>query len=93
MKLTLPGISAWQGSMVEIPINTTTLTGLGIIGGNIKITFNQNILTPVGYNSTGTLLSGYSNILLNTSVPGTVTLAFAGTTALYRFRCLIVPAI
>lgn len=82
MKLTLPTTSAWQGSMVEIPITTTALTGLGIIGGNIKITFNQNILTPVGYNSTGTLLSGYSNILLNTSVPGTVTLAFAGTTAL-----------
>jgi hypothetical protein len=82
MKLTLPTTSAWQGSMVEIPITTTALTGLGIIGGNIKITFNQNILTPIGYNSTGTLLSGYSNILLNTSVPGTVTLAFAGTTAL-----------
>ena len=82
MKLTLPTTSAWQGSMVEIPITTTSLTGLGIIGGNIKITFNQNIITPVGYNSTGTLLSGYSNILLNTSVPGTVTVAFAGTTAL-----------
>jgi hypothetical protein len=82
MKLTLPTTSAWQGSMVEIPITTTSLTGLGIIGGNIKITFNQNILTPVGYNSTGTLLSGYSNILLNAAVPGTVTLAFAGTTAL-----------
>ena len=47
----------------------------------LKLHFNQNILTPVGYNSTGTLLSGYSNILLNTSVPGAVTLAFAGTTA------------
>ena len=82
MKLTLPTTSAWQGSMVEIPITTTALNGLGIIGGSIRITFNQNILTPVGYNSTGTLLSGYSNILLNTSVPGAVTIAFAGTTAL-----------
>jgi hypothetical protein len=83
MKLTLPtGITAWQGSMVEIPINTTTLTGLGIISGNIKVTFSQNILTPVGYNNTGTLLSGYSNILLNTTSPGSVTIAFAGTTTL-----------
>jgi hypothetical protein len=82
MKLTLPTTSAWQGSMVEIPITTTTLSGLGIIGGNIKITFNQNILTPIGYNTTGTLLSGYSNILLNTSLSGAVTLAFAGTTPL-----------
>jgi hypothetical protein len=82
MKLTLPTTSALQGSMVEIPITTTALNGLGIIGGSIRITFNQNILTPVGYNSTGTLLSGYSNILLNTSVPGAVTVAFAGTTVL-----------
>jgi hypothetical protein len=89
MKLTLPTTSAWQGSMVEVPITTTSLTGLGIIGGNIKITFNQNILTPVGYNSTGTLLSGYSNILLNTSVPGSVTVAFAGTTALTGSGVLI----
>ncbi len=82
MKLTLPTTSALQGTMVEIPITTTALNGLGIIGGNIKISFNQNILTPVGYNTTGTLLSGYSNIVLNTSVPGSVTMAFAGTTAL-----------
>jgi len=83
MKLTIPtGITAWQGSMVEIPINTTSLTGLGIIAGNIKITFNQNILSPWVYISSGTLLSGYSNISLNTSTPGQIILAFAGTTPL-----------
>ena len=82
MKLTLPAASALQGTTVDIPITTTSLTGLGIIGGNIKITYNQNILTLTGYSQTGTLLSGYSNILLNPSVPGTVNLAFAGTTAL-----------
>ncbi len=36
MKLTLPTTSAWQGSIVEIPITTTSLTGLGIIGGKYK---------------------------------------------------------
>ncbi len=82
LKLTLPTTNALQGSMVEIPITTTSLNGLGIISGNITITFNQNILLPVGYNSSGTLLSGYSNIIVNTSVPGSVTLAFAGTTPL-----------
>jgi len=82
MKLTLPVTSALQGAIVDIPITTTSLTGLGIIGGNIKITYNQNILTLTGYNQTGTLLGGYSNIVLNPSVPGVANLAFAGTTAL-----------
>ena len=82
MKLTLPTTSALQGTIVEIPITTTSLTGLGILSGNINITFNQNILTLVGYNQTGTLLSGYSNILLNSPVNGAASLAFAGTTAL-----------
>lgn len=81
MKLTLPVTSALQGTTVDIPITTTSLTGLGIVGGNIKITYNQNILTLTGYNQAGTLLSGYSNIVLNPSTPGVVNLAFAGTTA------------
>lgn len=82
MKLTLPSVSEWQGATIEIPITTTTLTGLNIKSGEIKITFNGNILTPTGYNTTGTLLAGYSNIIMNNSVTGAVTFAFAGTTAL-----------
>jgi hypothetical protein len=89
LKLTLPAISALQGTIVEIPVTTTSLTGLGIIGGNIRITFNQNIISPVGYNVTGTLLSGYSDIQLNPAVPGQLNLAFAGTTALTGTGVLI----
>ncbi len=82
MKLTLPNVSEWQGGTIEIPINTTSLTGFNIKSGEIRFSFNGNILTPTGFNTSGTLLQGYSNILLNTTVPGQVTLAFAGTTAL-----------
>lgn len=82
MKLTLPSVSEWQGASIEIPINTTSLTGHNIVSGEIRYTFNSNILTPTGYVTTGTLLAGYPNILLNTSVPGQVTIAFAGTTPL-----------
>lgn len=89
LKLTIPSTSAWQGSIIDIPINTTSLNGLGIIGGIIKITFNQNLLTPVGYNQSGTLLNGYPNLILNTSVPGIVTLVFAGTTPLTGSGVLI----
>ena len=82
MKLTLPDTSEWQGETIDIPIYTTSLTGLGIVSGDIKFTFNGNILTPTGYNTTGTMLEGYSNILMNNTISGALNLSFAGTTPL-----------
>ena len=82
LKLTIPDTSAWQGSMVEIPVYISDVTGLNIISGNFCITFNQNILTAINYNKTGSLLEGYSNILFNNSHPGELLVAFAGTTPL-----------
>ena len=89
MKLTLPSVSEWQGGTIEIPITTTSLTGYGLLSGEIKITFNGNILTPTGYNTTGTLLQGYSNISMNNTIAGSTTFAFAGTTALAGTGILI----
>ena len=82
MKLSMPSVSEWQGSTIEIPINTTSLSGLNVLSGDISFTFNGNILSPTGINTTGTLLSGYSNIVMNNSIPGTVNIGFAGTTPL-----------
>lgn len=82
MKLSIPSVSEWQGGTIEIPVNTTSLTGLGILAGNIDLTFNGNILTPTGINTSGTLLSGYSNVIMNANVTGKVDIAFAGTTPL-----------
>ncbi|MCB0806623.1 MAG: Ig-like domain-containing protein [Bacteroidales bacterium] len=82
MKLTIPAVSEWQGGTVEIPINTTTLSGFNILAGEFRFTFSSNILTPTGYNSAGTMLQGNSNLILNTTVPGQVTFAFAGTAPL-----------
>jgi len=82
MKLTIPSVSEWQGGTIEVPINTTSLTGLNIMSGNIEISFNGNILTPTGINTTGTLLSGYSNIIWNNNIEGLLDIAFAGTAAL-----------
>ncbi|MBC8489706.1 MAG: Ig-like domain-containing protein [Bacteroidetes bacterium] len=82
MQLTIPDTSEWQGGTIEIPIYTSALNGLNILSGDISITFNGNILTSTGYNKTGTLLEGYSNIVLNNTVPGVLNIAFAGTTPL-----------
>lgn len=89
MKLTIRDTSALQGSIVEIPLAVTTLAGLGITSGSIRVSFNPDILSPAGFNKTGTLLNAYTDILLNTSVPGSVSLAFAGTTALTGSGTLI----
>ena len=89
MKLTFPTTSALQGTIVEIPVNVTNLSGLGCVSGNFTVTFNQNILTATGYNTTGTLLSGYPNITINNAIGGTVQIAFAGTIPLSGSGILI----
>lgn len=82
MKLTIPDTNEWQGGVIEIPVYTTTLDGLGIMSGEMNFTFNGSILTPTGYNTIGTLLEGYSNIAFNNAVEGALSISFAGTTPL-----------
>lgn len=78
MQLSIPDTSEWQGGTIDIPINTTSLSGLGIMSGNISFTFNQNILTATAIDTTGSLLSGYT-VSFNNTITGTVNIAFAGT--------------
>ena len=82
MKLTIPDTSEWQGGVIEIPVYTTTLDGLGIMSGEMDFSFNGNILSPTGINTTGTLLESYSNIVFNNLFTGILNVSFAGTTAL-----------
>jgi len=89
MKMTLPTQSAWQGSMVEIPVSVTSLSGLGCVSGNFTVTFNQNILTATGINTVGTMLSGYPNVTINNAISGSVQIAFAGTVPLSGSGILI----
>jgi len=81
MKLTIPDTSEWQGGTIEIPVYTTSLDGLGIMSGEMNFTFNGSILTPTGYNSSGTLLDGYS-FAFNNILSGVLNVSFAGTTPL-----------
>ncbi len=78
MQLSFHDTTAWQGSTIDIPIYTTSLSGLDIMSGNISFSFNQNILTPTTLITTGTLLDGYS-VSFNNSNAGNVNIAFAGT--------------
>jgi parallel beta-helix repeat protein len=90
MRLTIPSnLSQWQGADIDVPVNTTDLSGLDIYSGNFTITFNQNILTPVGIVQAGTLLASYPAPTVNLTIPGSVTVAFAGTTPLTGSGTLI----
>jgi hypothetical protein len=83
MKLSIPGnLSQLPGTTIDIPVNTTDLTGLGVISGNFSITFNQSVLIPVGILQTGTLLTAGNSVLFNISQPGKFMVDFAGTTPL-----------
>ena len=83
MRLSIPAnLTQWQGSDIDVPINTTNMNGLNIISGNFSITFNQAVITPFGAVQAGTLLASYPAPVINTSIPGKVSLSFAGTTPL-----------
>jgi len=79
MRLSIPtNLSQYQGRNIDVPINTTDLSGLNILSGNIKINFNQGILTPLGLIQTGTLLASYPAPTVNLMVSGYVSISFAG---------------
>ncbi|NVO21562.1 MAG: Ig-like domain-containing protein [Bacteroidetes bacterium] len=79
LRLSIPtNLSQWQGSDIDIPINTSNLGGLNIYSGNFSISFNQGILTPVSIIQTGTLLESFPIPTINLNVPGNVAIAFAG---------------
>ncbi|MFZ4402243.1 MAG: cohesin domain-containing protein, partial [Bacteroidales bacterium] len=90
MRLSIPyNLSQWQGANIDIPVNTTDLTGLNIYSGKFSISFNQNILTAVGIVQSGTLLAAYSTPSYNINNPGVFSLAFAGLTPLTGSGTLI----
>jgi len=82
VSLTIPDTTEWQGATIEIPIYSSSLDGLSILSGNIGLSFNGDILFPVGYITNGTLLESYSNIAFNNNVPSELEIAFAGTVPL-----------
>ncbi|MFZ4399455.1 MAG: cohesin domain-containing protein [Bacteroidales bacterium] len=83
MRLSIPtNLSQWQGANIDIPINTTNLSGLNIYSGNLNISYNHNILTPVEVIKNGSLLASYPLPVMNSNNPGILSLAFAGLSPL-----------
>ncbi len=83
MRLTAGSASVVQALSVEVPITTTSLSGLGVRSGQFTLTYNSNLLTPTGVTAPpGTLLYGHGPMGFGIPTPGTLSVDFTGTTDL-----------
>jgi hypothetical protein len=82
MVVTVGTASPLIGQPVAIPVNVTSLTGLGIRSGEFKIGYNPAVATLTSVTAPGgTLLNGYGSMSYN-AANGVITVDFAGTTDL-----------
>ncbi|HQI69840.1 MAG TPA: Ig-like domain-containing protein [Bacteroidales bacterium] len=79
----IPDTTVVAGNTIDIPVYAdNTLTGQNIMSYMLQITFNSEYFQPVGVIYTSTLSEPFGTPAINTSVPGTVTIASAGTSPL-----------
>lgn len=81
-RLTVRDTSVLQGQTLDLPIYTSSLTGLNIKAGSFQVQFDQNILTPTGVVQTGSLISSYATPAFNNISNGLLDLSFAGSSPL-----------
>ena len=81
--------SFYQGQTVDIPVFTTNLSGMNYSAGELTITVNQNILTPIEIITTGTMLSSYSTPSFSFN-NGNLKVAFAGNNLLAGSGVLLI---
>lgn len=71
------------GNFIDIPVTaTTTFTGKEVFSYNLQFSFSSSVLSPEGVVTTGTISASFGNPAVNTSVPGQITIAGFGGTAL-----------
>jgi hypothetical protein len=88
MKLSVRDTSVYQGQFLDLPIQTTDVTGLGITSGQLTITFNQNLWTATDVVVAGTILSAASPEFASAS--GQVSVSFAGISPISGSGTLII---
>ncbi len=79
--VSIPVRSANAGAIIEIPIQTTNLTGLEIYSCDIDIDYDETKLSAISANSAGCLTSSWGNPVY-TILPGEFIVAMGGIQAL-----------
>ena len=78
LKLSMPSVIVEQGETFNMPVNTTDVTGAGIISGSFALSYNEDRIEAVDVITTGTILSGLSQPTFFVS-DGQIDIAFAET--------------
>jgi len=88
--VTMGTTSGLAGQTVDLAINTTDLTGLGVVSYQFALNYNASVVTAVNVNTAGTLTgtAGWSTPTFNVT-NGRVAVSAAGTTALSGTGTLI----
>jgi hypothetical protein len=81
VRLSVPtNLTQWEGLYIDVPVQTSDLTGLDITSGSFQLGFSSNMLQPVSVIQTGTILESGSVFMQRSNAQ--VSIAFTGTTAL-----------
>ncbi|HVP40107.1 MAG TPA: cohesin domain-containing protein [Candidatus Saccharimonadales bacterium] len=85
--------SGLAGQVVDVPVNTTDLTGLGVLSYQFAVTYDANLLSVDSVVTTGTLsapwgpaTSGRQSGKVSVSAAGATALAGSGPLVLIRFH-------
>jgi hypothetical protein len=82
--------SAPIGGTFNLPITTEDLTGKGVLSYQFTLKFDATKIKLTGVTIAGTMSSGFSAPVVNTTTAGQITVAAAGTTALTGATTLII---
>ncbi|HET9571176.1 MAG TPA: cohesin domain-containing protein [Bacteroidales bacterium] len=82
----------WPGDTINVPVLISDLNGLGVVSGQIRMGYNENVITPIGVIQAGTLLDGYllemdvSSNRLSLVFAGSLPIAGNDTLVMIRFK-------
>jgi len=83
LNLSIPDTSWWQANEITIPVFSTDIGTLGIVSGQVSVGYPVHVMDAVvDVQTVGSLLDGVGDVQVNTSLPGRVSISFAGTSAL-----------
>ena len=97
IQMRIPALNSTVGNSIDVPVYVdNSLTGLNVLSFQLKITYNSTYLSYTSAEIAGTMVSGWGTPTVNSSTPGTLNIAHAGTTPLagtgilfyIRFQCI-----
>ncbi|MGE5314943.1 MAG: putative Ig domain-containing protein [Acidobacteriota bacterium] len=81
--VSLPNVTGQVGVKKDVAVTVGSLAGQNVTAFQFTLTYDQTVVNIAGVNTAGMIADAYKgNLLVNTSVPGKITVAAAGATAL-----------